>query len=206
MPNKKKPETPSVVHPNAWNKSHGTYIAGAAHIDGVDTIAAEMERRWGCGRLRLLVSPELRERFDKQRYKFNSAIQNGELEDVIRESARMVNAWKALQSAAEGSGSVPLDPKVWEVTLEDGTVVALAQTSAEAHAVPTQGRKLVVYTLEEVGMILAHYRDAVAMKLAYPGSEVTRVKKSVPDPLDGIRYASDLDDPMDDLFHEGAYQ
>ena len=55
-------------------------------------------------------------------------------------------------------------------------------------------------------MILAHYRDVVNMKLSYPGSEVTRVSKDVADPLDGVRYATDLDDPLDDLFHEGAFQ
>jgi hypothetical protein len=49
-------------------------IAGKAHLDGVDALAAEMERKWGCDRLRLLVAADLREKFDRQRYFLNQAI------------------------------------------------------------------------------------------------------------------------------------
>jgi hypothetical protein len=60
--------------PTSWARTNGTYIAGKAHLDGVDALAAEMERKWGCDRLRLLVSPDLREKFDRQRYFLNQAI------------------------------------------------------------------------------------------------------------------------------------
>ena len=35
-----------------------------AALDGVDAVATAMERKWGVGRLRLLVSDDLRARFD----------------------------------------------------------------------------------------------------------------------------------------------
>jgi len=35
-------------------------------VDGVDALAVEMERRWGVGRLRLIVDDELRGKFDRQ--------------------------------------------------------------------------------------------------------------------------------------------
>ena len=41
-----------------------------------------MEDKWGNGRLRLLVSTELREKFDRQRYLLNMAVTNGALADV----------------------------------------------------------------------------------------------------------------------------
>jgi ectoine hydroxylase-related dioxygenase (phytanoyl-CoA dioxygenase family) len=62
--------------------------------------------------LRLLVGPELREKFDRQRYLLNQSIWHGELEDVRRESGRMVNAWHALDRAAEAAGALNLNPLV----------------------------------------------------------------------------------------------
>src|SRR5258708_6557656 len=89
---------------HSWARSAGTYIAGRAYLDGADETAAEMEAKWGCDRLRLLVGPELREKFDRQRYLLNQAIWHGELEEVRRESNRMVAAWLALDRAAESAG------------------------------------------------------------------------------------------------------
>ena len=94
-----------IVNSRAWDQSHGTYISGRAALDGVDQAAVEMERKWGCDRLRLLVSRELREKFDRQRYKLAAAIHHGELIDVQRESGRMLLAWSALDAVADGGGS-----------------------------------------------------------------------------------------------------
>ena len=87
----------------------------------------ELERKWGCGRLRLLVSTELRARFDSQRWKLAQAQWHGGLEDVVREAGRMARAWRALDTAAEAGGAAPLSPEVWELSLSDGTVVALTR-------------------------------------------------------------------------------
>ena len=103
-----------------WARSHGTYIAGRAWLDEADATAAQMEAKWGVDRLRLLVRPELREKFDRQRYLLNRAIWHGELEDVRRESLRAVKAWLALDAAATAAGATPLDPQVWEVAVGTG--------------------------------------------------------------------------------------
>ena len=195
---KKAPE--AITNPNCWNLFHGTYITGKSYIDGVDAVAVRMERKWGCDRLRLLVSREMRERFDRQRYKLAAATRNGELVDVQRESERMVVAWSALNKAAEDAGAEPIAPEVWEVALEDGSVAALVQTAAEAHAVVASGRKVTVYTLDEIGRMLLGYTGVLKAKEAWPGAKVTRVDKTIPDPLDGIRQATDFSDPIDDLF------
>ena len=76
-----------------------------------------MEAKWGVDRLRLLVSPELREKFDRQRYLLNQAIWHGELEAVRRESLRTVKAWLALDAAATAANKPPLQPLVWEVAV-----------------------------------------------------------------------------------------
>ena len=75
-----RPQGKTITNPKAWDQSHGTYISGRSYIDGVDAVAVRMERKWGCDRLRLLVSHELREKFDRQRYKMAKAVRNGELE------------------------------------------------------------------------------------------------------------------------------
>ena len=108
---------------NRWDRSHGEYIAGRALLDGVDVTAVAAEEKWGNGRLRLLVDAPMREKFDRQRYLLNAAILNGTLEDIRREAPRMITAYKALDRAADLAGADRLPPTVWEVTLEDGSVV-----------------------------------------------------------------------------------
>ncbi len=192
-----------VVHPlrtmmdgeNSWARSHGTYIAGRAYLDGADETASEMEAKWGCDRLRLLVSPELREKFDRQRYLLNQAMWHGELEEVKRESGRMVAAYMALDREAETAGAAPLAPVVWETTLADGTVAAIVADAAQAHAVVGEGRKVAVYTLEEIGRLLSNYSETVTAKLVFPGATVTAVRRSVEDPLKAIH---DTKEPLDD--------
>ena len=47
-----------------------------AILDGLDPVAHEMERKWGVGRLRLLVDDSLRARFDAQSDKLAAAIES----------------------------------------------------------------------------------------------------------------------------------
>jgi hypothetical protein len=179
----------------SWARSHGTYITGRAYQDGADETAAEMEGKWGCDRLRLLVGPDLREKFDRQRYLYNQASWHGDLEDVRRESGRMVNAWMALDRAAVAVGASPMSPLVWEVPLADGSVAAIVQDDAHAHAVVAEGRKVSVFTLEEIARLLSAYPDIAQTKLTFPGATITAVRRSVDDPLKDI---GDTDQPLDD--------
>jgi hypothetical protein len=192
----------------SWARSHGTYIAGRAFLDEADQTAIEMEAKWGVDRLRLLVGPELREKFDRQRYLLNQAIWHGELEDVRRESQRMVAAWRKLDMVATENGEDQLDPMVWEVavpsTNEHGEkvafVAAIVPDAHHAHKVQAENRLLVLYTLEEIGRLLAAVPQVARAKQFYPGATVTAVRKSVDDPLDGILDTErGLDDPLDDL-------
>lgn len=180
----------------SWARSPGTYIAGRAYLDGADETASEMEAKWGCDRLRLLVGPDMREKFDRQRYLLNQAIWHGELEAVRRESNRMVAAWLALDRAAESAGALKLNPVVWEVPLEDGGVAAIVRDYADAHAVVAEGRKVSVFCLEEIGRLLSNYPDIAKAKLVFPGAEITAIRhRSVDDPLKSIH---DTDLPLDE--------
>ena len=184
---------------HSWSRTHGSYLAGRAHIDGADQTTMAMEAKWGVGRLRLLVTPELREKFDRQRYLFNAAIWHGDLEAVRRESQRMVTAWQVLDRAATAAGKGPLSPLVWEVALPDGSVAAIVPSDEHTRAVIAEGRKVVVYTLDEIARFLSVYPDVAKIKLQFPGAEVTRISKTISDPLDAIRDGVSLDDPLDDI-------
>lgn len=179
-----------------WHRSPGTYIAGRSFLDEVDQLAADMEAKWGCGRLRLLVGQELREKFDRQRYLLNRATWHGDMEAVRREAPRMVNAWRALDRAATAAGASRLDEMVWEIAADDGSVIAIVPDTRYAARVVAEGRGLRVYTLDEVSRLLSG-REALlqAVKEYWPGATVEKVTRNVPDPLDSL---ADSDAPLDD--------
>jgi hypothetical protein len=179
----------------SWARTNGSYIAGHAYVDGADQTACEMEAKWGADRLRLLVSPDLREKFDRQRYLFNQAIWHGELKDVRRESGRMVNAWFALDRAAENAGASKLSREVWEVALADGSVAAIVPTDSHAALVNAEGRQIAVYTLEEIGRLLSAYPHIAKTKKVFPGATVIAVRRSVEDPLNGVCDTAERLDP-----------
>ena len=195
---KTKQDTRPLGAKNSWAQTPGTLIVGQAAIDGADQVAVEAEAKWGAGRLRLLVSPELREKFDRQRYLFNQAIWHGDLEQVRVQSARMTAAWRALDGAAEANGAEVLSAEVWEIALEDGTVAAIVRSPEDARAVARDGRKLVVYSLDEIARILSHHSAVNEAKMVWPGATVEAVRRPS-DPLDSLRDSEiSLDDPLND--------
>lgn len=180
-----------------WATSHAMYIAGRSHVDEVDALAIEMEAKWGCDRLRLLVPTEMREKFDRQRYLMNQAIWHGDLEAVRRESGRMVKAWRVLDRLATEAGKTTLPKDVWEVPMSDGRVVAIVPDNHRASMVIAEGRRIDVYTLEEIARLLDGYPGLAKIKQTFPGATVTAVRKSVDDPLEAVGDTKDeLNDPI----------
>ena len=169
--------------PIPWMGTPGMYIAGRAALDEADALEVELELKWGRDRLRLLVDTALREKFDRQRYLTSQARWQGTLEDVKREAARMANAWKALDKAAEANGAQVLDPAIWEVSLADGSVATILREPQLANRILAEGRKINVYTLEEIANIISAWPDLVKVKQHFPGAEVVKTKTQVIDPL-----------------------
>jgi hypothetical protein len=183
-----------------WDNSHGTYLAGQAAIDGADACAIDLEQYWGAGRLRLLVDTELREKFDRQRFKFQAAIQHGDLETVRTEARRMTVAWWALDRAAKAAGALKSPTGAWEVTLKDGTVAVIYRYRGPVRTTgrDPDGRRVVYYSLEEIGLMLDNYREVVDTKLVFPGSAVTAIRQTIQDPLERIRDGYSLDETFED--------
>ena len=170
----------------AWSRTPGSYLAGRAALDEPDHLAAQMETKWGCGRLRLLVSTELRERFDRQRLKLNEALWRGTLQDVLREAPRMATAWRVLDKAAEQAGAKPLDLRVMEAVLANGSIAVIVPDNMQAHLVAHENRRCQIYTLEEIARLLDGYPGLARIKETFPGATVTAVRRSVDDPLDTL--------------------
>jgi hypothetical protein len=173
------------------------YIARQAHIDEVDKLAAKLETKWGCGRLRLLVGPELREKFDRQRYLWNQAIfWYGELEDIRKEAERMCNAWRFLDNEATALKLPPADERSLEVALSDGSVVIIcADPSALLQA--SDDRRRQIYSLDEIGRLLEAFPALSKAKHTFPGAEVASARRRVPDALQGL---ADSEAPIDQPF------
>jgi hypothetical protein len=186
-----------------WEQSYATYLSGRAVLDGVDALAQEMEAYWGVDRLRLLVPEDLREKFDRQRFKLNSAVMHGELIEVQREGQRMILAWRTLHQEAIVSGAEKLSDEVWETVTDDGTVIAIVRTTAQAHRMAgprhKTGRRMALYTLDEVARLLVASDAVLRAKLQWPGAEVVRVRRPT-DPIKDIpARARHLDDPWEDI-------
>jgi len=190
----------SVANPNGvnlkWQLTAGMALAGQEAIDDVHMVAVEMERKWGRGRLRLLVDADLREKFDRQRYLFGNAIWTGELPDVQREAKRMMAAWRALDRRATEAGRQTLPATVWEVALSDGTVAVIVKEPELAYQI-ADGRRANVYTLEEIGRLIEGFPMLAKVKEAFPGAVVERVGDEIPDPLGDFRF--DVGAPLDDV-------
>lgn len=171
--------------PQWQRRGEHVYLEGRAHLDGADALAVASERKWGVGRLRLLVSDDLRAKFDSQRLKLDRALWHGDLEDVKREAARMCTAWRALDAAATAAGAEPLSPMVMETTLSTGTVVSIVPDDAHAHAVKADGRRVQIWTLSEIGRCLDAFPAVVKAKSVIPGATVVGSRPPT-DPLEDM--------------------
>ena len=151
-----------------------------AILDGVDEAVAASERSWGVGRLRLLVDDDLRARWDRQWQAWCAACEAYDLAGIRAQGAAVRRALGVLEAAARGAGHGPVKPTVWEVE-HQGRVIAVCQTAAEAHAVAGDGRRMEVWTVEELVRVALSGRAALSeVKRAFPGAEVVALRTKGP--------------------------
>ena len=151
-----------------------------AIVDGVDAVATMIEDRWGRGRLRLLVSDDLRTRFDAQQKSWNDSLWEYELAEVELQGAAMHRAWTALDNYALDAACKPLEPEVWETLLPDGTVLALCRDNASASKAldNADGRRIEVWSIDEVACFISNQREVREIKQVFPGATVTDVRST----------------------------
>ena len=151
-----------------------------------DDVVSEVEGRWGVDRLVWLVGGDLRDRFEQQMDKLNSAIDKCDpsIEHEVEVTLRGV---AALEAAAIAAGAKPLSGDYIEGRMPDGRVIAITATAYEAGKVKRDNREMVVYSADEIGRIIEGLNKEApvvdAIKNAFAGAEVESVKP-VPANLD----------------------
>ena len=162
--------------------SRRSWVADQNAVDEVDRLAIEAERKWGVGRLRLLVPLELRQKFDSQRARLNAAIASADSPRLAEECRRMCNAWRALEKAAEASGA---KSRVdwWEIVGDDGIIITVVRTDDEIQRVPNDGFRRSVWSLEEIAKLIATHPEIKAIKAVFGTAYVEQIKRSIADPV-----------------------
>lgn len=156
-------------------------LAGHEYVEEHDEVAAAVERRWGVGRLELLVSPELRIKWRRQQDRLTSAIESGDEEQIRLACQATIRGYAALEREAEARGHDPLQVTQWEAETRDGPPLVIVRTQAEAHAATRranhEGRKVQVWTVEEIGRVIHHLTAVSDIKAAFPGAEVIPMRR-----------------------------
>lgn len=144
-------------------------------IAALDNIAAGMERKWGVDRLPTLVPDQWRERFLQRRAELDAAIKANANTDAAAEA--MAKAWQALDGKATALGCFPIPAGVAEVNLPGHGIVAIAHDDDAARAAILQakfeGRRIAVWTMTEVAVVLTVHGIAHAAKHEFPGALVS---------------------------------
>jgi hypothetical protein len=195
-----KPQRPAAIGPRdpfSWDRINAAII-------GVDEAWRQAEAKWGVGRLPCLVSDATRLSMRRGMDKLQDAIARGNVEDIERIAPKIRAALAFMDQEAETAGHRPLAPEVWETRLEDGTVLAVVRTAADAHAVVASARKVECWTLEEIARVLPRGATAT-IKAAFPGALVQKVAmRDEGFAMDWLTSSPLIDNPMPDLSPNNA--
>ncbi len=150
-------------------------------LDGLDHMAGEMERKWGIGRLRLLVSGDLRAKFDRQADRVDKVLwaDDGICGEILAVLGAMKRAWAALDQAATAAGAPVIPAAFLECPLPDGGVVAIVAEHSGGE-LPADGRRVTVYSTAEIGRMIAAAADLLTVKREFPGAVVEQVRVKRP--------------------------
>ena len=143
-----------------------------------DDVVSEVERKWGVDRLVWLVPVELRERFEAQMDKLNAAIDK--CEGVEHEVEVTLRGVAAIEQAAIAAGAKPLTGEYIEGRMPDGTPLAIVATGYEVSKVKKENREMRVYSVDEIGKMLAMNAASEIVdkvKAVFPGATVESVKR-----------------------------
>jgi hypothetical protein len=142
-----------------------------------DDRVSEVERKWGVDRLIWVVGGDLRDRFEAQMDLLNAAIDK--MEDVEHQVDVTLRGVAALEQAAIAAGVQPLGGEWIEGRMPDGRVLAIVPNDYEVSRVKRDNREMVVYSVDEIGKLLAEWDESKtvdAVKAAFHGATVEKVR------------------------------
>lgn len=151
-------------------------------LEALDEVANQAERRWGVDRLPRLVSIDLAERFYRQLDKLNAAITDeatgGSVANVEVEAGRMVNAWRALDAAAEAAGAEEASGMYLGAKMADGRslVVCSDLEAVGVWRVLNPDSPAAVWTVDEVVKVLEGFDLVNRTKHLFEGAMIADVR------------------------------
>lgn len=149
-----------------------------AALAPIDQAFFESEQRYGVGRLERLVSAATLASYRRGWFAYRAAIEIGDAPAVELIGPKMIAALKFMAAEADAAGHKPLTVHAWEAPLDDGAVLVLVRTQAEAHAIArdrSDSRAKVVWTLAELARVLPRLQMTHTIKDAFPGAAVVHV-------------------------------
>lgn len=148
----------------------------------LDAVAADIERRWGSGRIETLVSPATGARFEAARAKLDVALHNQDADEVVRRATVMMRGWDAIEKEAIEKGHKPAPPEMWCATAptengEKELQIVIVKDNCDATLADTE---VPVYNITEIARIVRAWRsqaDVHAVKGLFKGAEVVKLRE-----------------------------
>lgn len=156
-------------------------LAVNAILAPLNATAADMDRKWGIGRLKSLVPEDWALKFHTAADKLATAIAAVDMAAIREKAEVMRRGWIKLDELATAAGASPWQsPDVWEVRAPEGQVYAIARTDFDQwNSEKKDG--VTMYTLEEVAIILQAWDREVgtsSIKQEFPDSRLTKAQFS----------------------------
>ena len=150
-------------------------------LEALDEVAHRMERRWGIDRLPRLVPNDLAEKFWRQKAKLDEQIveeATAGFANVEREAQRMVNAWRALDAAAEAAGADQASGQWMAARMSDGRSLVICGDLEGCQAWRQQNpdSAAAVWTMEEVVRVLEGFDLVNRTKHLFDGAVIDEVR------------------------------
>lgn len=150
-----------------------------AAITSVDTVARELEQKWGIGKLEALATPQLAVEFAQARANFNEAANGDDVKYLVQKANNMIAGLKALEQQAISRGHKPSDAEAWYAVAPPDVgeyAFAIVRDASDAVAVDREVYPR-VYTLDEVARIISHYETSMLKKAkeVFPNSQITKI-------------------------------
>ena len=143
--------------------------------------AADMNRKWGTGRLQSLVPEEWALKFHTAAEKLEKAVAATDMAGIRERAEIMRRGWLKLDELATAAGASPwLSADVWEVRGASGNVYAIARRDFDQWS-SEQRDGVTMYTLEEVAVILDAWEketNTSPFKQEFPDSRLTKAQFS----------------------------
>lgn len=154
-----------------------------------DQAVREMDRKWGVDRLPEIVAPESAAKWGKAMAGLNDAI-NSEDSDKVKFWVEVcLRGLKAMDDEAIKSGQPISDPMIWEYKHE-GQTYGIIEDGRHWPAAYAKRPGLVIFTMREAAIALHAHRNGLveAVKLAFPGAEISGIKNKGQDMEDDIDF------------------